>query len=327
MLSQFCSNGETKNIYSQEVKFAAIDIGSNGARILISRVLLKPKSKTSSLSPKDISFKSIEYLRYPLRLGVDAFGPGVISATKQGRLLKLMKICQLLMDLHEVDDYLAYATSAFRVSSNGQALVNQVRKETGICINVISGQEEAEVLSLAIIPFLDKDKSYLHIDVGGGSTELNLYNGHQRLASKSFPLGSIRNQANRSSQDQKDEMKHWLQNEIKTHCHKAKIIAIGTGGNINKVYSLINPKDRIIRKAEIISLQGYLKNFSFEEKVNILKLNPDRADTIEPASKIYLSAMDWAKSELMIVPKVGLKDGMMEKMLRRNLKKSFIPKA
>ncbi|MEO1653722.1 MAG: hypothetical protein AAFU64_09265, partial [Bacteroidota bacterium] len=199
MLNQFCSNGETKNIYVQEVKFAAIDIGSNGARILISRVLIKPKSKTPNISPKDISFKSIEYLRYPLRLGVDAFGPGEISRPKQARLLKLMQICQLLMELHEVDDYMAYATSAFRVSSNGQSLITQVRKETGICIKVISGMEEAEVLSLAILPFLEKDKSYLHIDVGGGSTELNLYNGHQRLASRSFPLGSIRNQANKTS--------------------------------------------------------------------------------------------------------------------------------
>ncbi len=312
-------NAKTTKFYN--LKLAAIDIGSNGARILISRVLRENSERT--IHQDEISFKDIEYVRFPLRLGMDVFYQNQISEQKQTQLVKLMKAFRLLMDLHEVDDHMALATSAFREARNGDEITALIKKETDIHIEVISGSREAEILSLVIVKQLDENTNYLHIDVGGGSTEINLYCGKEKMISQSFSLGSIRNSGDDASQEKRKEIKKWIKKQVGVFFDHQKIQAIGTGGNINKVHSLINTSGRVVQADDIKTLQHYLSNFSLEEKINILKLNPDRADTILPASNIYLSAMKWAGAEEILVPKVGLKDGMMEVLFQRNLNLAY----
>ena len=302
------------------MRLASIDIGSNGARLLISRVLT-PNSK--KLKPDtEVFFKDIEYTRFPLRLGKDVFVHKIITEKKKEQLLKLMQAFKLLMELHEVDDYMALATSAFREAENGEEMVELVEKETGIAIEVIDGSREAEILNQVIIKHLEIDKNYLHTDVGGGSTELNLYIKREKVASRSFTLGSIRNSDNRKSSDTFEEIRNWVEKQKNKYFENGdKVTGVGTGGNINKAFALINSSDITINNQDIRNLQHYLKNFSFKEKVNILKLNPDRADTIIPALDIYLNTMEWIGANEMIVPKVGLKDGMMELLMIRNFEK------
>ena len=301
------------------MKFAAIDIGSNGARMLISRVLLENSANTNFNNK--ISFKDIEYVRYALRLGMDVFELGKISKEKKRKFLKLMEAFKLLIDLHEVDDHMAIATSAFREAENGDELIDLAHKKIDLKIEVIDGNKEAQILGFVINKLLDEDKNYIHIDVGGGSTELNLYQGKKIVASRSFRLGSIRNTNGALGAKSKTDIQEWIAEKSKLLNRFADTCAIGTGGNINKVYGLINASKRTISAEDIITLRHYLQDFSFEDKINILKLNPDRADTIYPASEIYLTCMQWAGANHMIVPKVGLKDGMMEMMLKRNLEK------
>lgn len=298
------------------MKFAAIDIGSNGARLLISRLLVKNSAETNF---KDqITFKDVEYTRFALELGKDVFTKKKIGEKKKQQLLKLMKAFRLLIDLHEVDDQMALATSAFREAQNGLEVVSFIQKNAGVSIEIIDGVKEAEILNLAIRLFLEKDKSYLHIDVGGGSTELNLYVNQTKLATQSFAMGSIRNTAQKQNIQTMDVMHAWVEEKIKQYAPNETLIAVGTGGNINKVYKMISPKQQIVSYQEILEIYHYLSQFTFLEKINALQLNPDRADTIEPATKIYLSVMEWANIKQMFVPEVGLKDGMMELMLQRN---------
>ena len=301
------------------MKFAAIDIGSNGARLLISRVLLENSANTNFSN--QITFKDIEYVRFPLRLGMDVFELGKISKKKKLKFIKLMEAFKLLIDLHEVDDHMAIATSAFREAENGEELIELADKKIDLQIEIIDGNKEAQILGYVIHKVLDESKNYIHIDVGGGSTELNLYKGKRIVAARSFRLGSIRHSQDATGSKSKDEIKSWIEEKSKLLNPQSEIIAIGTGGNINKAYGLINASKRTISTEDIVTLRQYLEHFSFHEKINILKLNPDRADTIYPASEIYLSCMQWAGAQQMIVPKVGLKDGMMELMLKRNLQK------
>lgn len=299
-----------------KTKISAIDIGSNGARMLINRILID-KNTIHHKNPK-YSFKNVEYVRFPLRLGLDVFHYDHITEKKQIQLLKLMKVFKLLNDLHEVESYWALATSAFREASNGKEIAQKIKEEIGIDIKIITGKEEASILQKVINNYVAPNKNYLHIDVGGGSTEINFYHNQKIVASQSFEVGTVRNSNHSNSEITLNKMKNWLEDNI---WGKYKnILAIGTGGNINKIASLSDTKaNQQISYEEIQTLAQHLENFSFEDKVNILKLNPDRADTIVPASKLYLSAMKWGNANTMIIPKVGLKDGMMEIMLENHL--------
>jgi exopolyphosphatase / guanosine-5'-triphosphate,3'-diphosphate pyrophosphatase len=299
------------------VKFAAIDIGSNGARMLISRVLIGKKPETPLIL--QTSFKAIEYLRFPLRLGKDVFTHKKVSDKKKEQVLKLMEAFKLLIELHEVDDFMALATSAFREASNGQEMVEMVKKKVGVKIEIIDGSREAEILGFVIVKYLEDHKNYIHVDVGGGSTEITLYEGKLKTEARSFPMGSVRNAGSKKTIQTLKEMEAWIHEKVLLLRSDFEIISIGTGGNINKIHGLIDPNLELINAKQIRALQLQLNQFSFEDKINILKLNPDRADTILPASHIYLSAMEWAGTHQMLVPKVGLKDGMMEMMLERNM--------
>ncbi|GAB4409987.1 MAG: Ppx/GppA family phosphatase [Microscillaceae bacterium] len=283
----------------------------------ISRVLT---GDAGELSPKStISFKRIEYTRFALRLGKDVFYHQKITEDKKEKLLKLCQVFKLLMELHEVEDYLAFATSAFREAANSTEVIKLIRKQTGIGLEIIDGQQEAAILGQAVRNGLENGKNYLHIDVGGGSTELNFYAGRDKKASQSFRIGSIRGANTTEGHLVMPQMLAWVREMKATYFAGEKILAVGTGGNINKVHTLIKAPGYLLEREDIYTLRIYLARFTFKQKVHILKLNPDRADTILPATEIYLNTMESAEATQMLVPKVGLKDGMLQLLLQKNL--------
>jgi len=297
------------------IRLAAIDIGSNAIRLQVTSVIQYEEITT---------FKKLEYVRFPLRLGQDVFevtedNPSQrIGPERSAKFLKLMKAFKLLIDLYEVDEYLGCATSAMREAENGSVLVKTVKDKYGLELDIIDGDREAEILNNALMSFLEEDKTYLHIDVGGGSTELNLYVNKQKIVARSFPIGSVRRLNTRKSLDQVwEEMKRW----IKTHVKKeyGKVTAIGTGGNINKIYDLSGKKNnKTISFNKVISTRDYVASHSLEERISKLQLNPDRADVIVHASDIYVFAMKWARAGKILVPNVGLKDGIMQLLYEKH---------
>ncbi|SMG28608.1 exopolyphosphatase / guanosine-5'-triphosphate,3'-diphosphate pyrophosphatase [Marivirga sericea] len=292
------------------LKLAAIDIGSNAIRIQLTRVTLYQGNTT---------FKRLEYVRFPLRLGHDVFTTGKISGQSQTKFLKLMHAFKILIDLYEVDDYMGCATSAMREAENGRPLIDQVKAELDLEIKIIDGDKEAFMINKAIFPYMD-EKAYLHIDVGGGSTEFNFYQNNEKLLSKSFQIGSVRHLETDSSHHMWSEMKNWIEQKVLKK--SVKIHAIGTGGNINKVQDLAKKKPgKPISLKKVIETQAYIKSFDMEERINKLQLNPDRADVIIPALDIYINAMRWSKSASIIVPDTGLKDGIMQVLYERNKEK------
>ena len=296
------------------MKLAAVDIGSNAIRLQITNV---------THYEGKVTFKKLEYLRFPLRLGMDVFHVQKISDKNRRKFVKLMKAFKLLIDLYEVDDYMVCATSAMRESSNGKEIVEEVRQDIGLKIQVIDGNREAELINLALWSYID-EKSYLHIDVGGGSTELNIYINKVKVASKSFKIGSVRALDDNIPTSVWNSMNKFIHENISK---KDRITCIGTGGNINKIFEISKPSKnkRYLDADKIKEIQEYLASFSYEDRVNKLNLNPDRADVIIPASKIYLAAMTAAASKKMIVPDVGLKDGLMNVLYERNkIKKTII---
>ncbi|RED95599.1 Ppx/GppA phosphatase family protein [Marinoscillum furvescens] len=281
------------------MRLAAIDIGSNAIRLQITKVIEYEQL---------ITFKKLQYVRFPLRLGHDVFTHKYITEANQEKFLKLMGAYKNLIDLYEVDHYFGCATSAMRESKNGKELTARTLEETGVKINIISGAKEAEMINSVISLDLD-DKTYLHIDVGGGSTELNFYYKQKKVISKSFKIGSVRRLEHHDSPKVWKEIEAWVKEQLKGH--KEKVTAIGTGGNINKIYEL-SPRaaKRKMSLNSVMRVQDYLRNLTLEERLNRLQLNPDRADVIIPASEIYVHAMLAANASSIVVPDVGLKDGI-----------------
>jgi exopolyphosphatase/guanosine-5'-triphosphate,3'-diphosphate pyrophosphatase len=285
------------------LKLAAIDIGSNAARLLITEVT-KDKNNKALLT-------KLSLVRVPLRLGFDVFDSGKISAHKAGLLLLTMKGFLNLMQAFEVKKMRACATSAMRDAANAHEILNSIKKETGIEIEVISGSEEASlVFENHIAESLNKDHSYLYIDVGGGSTELTFFSNNNLIFKDSFNIGTIRLLKNQVSDFSWDEMKEII--KTKTKGFKT-VTAIGSGGNINKIFSISKRKDG--KPLSLDLLRDYYKelyNVSLEDRINIYKLKEDRADVIVPALKIYISCMRWAGAEEIYVPKIGLADGLIQ---------------
>lgn len=289
------------------MKLAAVDIGSNAIRLQVTHVTYYQEKP---------NFKKLEYVRFPLRLGKDVFLHQKIGEANKKKFIKLMHAFSLLIDLYEVDDYLVCATSAMREAENSSEIVSEIEKTYGLAINVIDGDREADLVNIALTNYIDH-KTYLHIDVGGGSTELNVYRDKQKKASHSFQLGSVRTLDGQVS----SEVWNTMTDFIRAHFGKKETITcIGTGGNINKIFELSRPskKKRFLDISKIQEVLAQLEDFSYEERINILNLNPDRADVIIPAAKIYLAAMDAARSKRMIVPDVGLKDGLISVLYERN---------
>jgi len=282
------------------VKIAAIDIGSNAARLQISSVLHDGDMT---------SFKKVEYVRFPLRLGHDVFSFGSITPESEARTIKLMHCYQILMELHEVEGYMACATSAMRESTNGSEVIERIAEATGIRIHMIDGIKEAQLINNVVVKSLE-DGQYLHIDVGGGSTELNLYFNRQKVTSKSFKIGSVRLLEGKESKGAWQKMERWIEDNIDA---LEPIKAVGTGGNISKLFNLVSKTaESTTSLSELERMRDYISSFSQEERIHKLRLNADRADVIIPASDIYISVMKWAGAREILVPDLGLKDGIIQ---------------
>lgn len=290
------------------MKFAAIDIGSNAARLQISSVLEDEGV---------ISFKRVEYVRFALRLGHDVFIGGAISPESEVRILKLLQAYKLLMELHEVQDYSICATSAMREAVNAAEIITRINKILEMKINVIDGAREAELINDVVVQSLHPQKNYLHIDVGGGSTELNIYRNREKLASKSFKIGSVRLLEGKEKESDWEKMKQWISLQILSM--KGPIYAVGTGGNISKLYNMSSEvnESKTMTMDILKKIAAYVSSFTFEERVHKLRLNTDRADVIVPASSIYLAAMECAGCPSIFVPDLGLKDGILQMLYDR----------
>ena len=289
------------------MKLAAIDIGSNAIRFQISTVL--------DNAPQ-VLFKKLEYVRFPLRLGHDVFSTGRISTKSAEKFKKLMKAFRLLIELYEVDDYMFCATSAMRESENGLDLVTEVQEQIGVFIHVIDGNREAEFINRAISSYLST-KTYLHIDVGGGSTELNLYVGGKKLRTRSFKVGSVRVLEHNDSPIMWEDMEHWVRENVKKSY--GKVTAVGTGGNISKIFDLaLSKPGKTISIKKVKQIRDMIDSYSIEQRIYKLQMNPDRADVIIPASNIYLKVMEWAHATSILVPEVGLKDGIIFHLYEKN---------
>jgi exopolyphosphatase/guanosine-5'-triphosphate,3'-diphosphate pyrophosphatase len=290
------------------MKFAAIDIGSNAARLQISSVLEDEGV---------ISFKRVEYVRFALRLGHDVFIDGAISPESEVRIFKLLQAYKLLMELHEVQDYAICATSAMREAVNAAEIITRINKILEMKINVIDGAREAELINDVVVQSLHPQKNYLHIDVGGGSTELNIYRNREKLASKSFKIGSVRLLEGKEKESDWEKMKQWISLQILSM--NGPIYAVGTGGNISKLYNMSSEvnESKTMTMDELKKIADYVSSFTFEERVHKLRLNTDRADVIVPASSIYLAAMECAGCPSIFVPDLGLKDGILQMLYDR----------
>jgi exopolyphosphatase / guanosine-5'-triphosphate,3'-diphosphate pyrophosphatase len=283
------------------LKLAAIDIGSNAIRFQVSTVLATDETRPL--------FKKLEYVRFPLRLGHDVFTTGSISDKSKEKFKKLMRAYKLLIELYEVDAYMFCATSAMRESDNGAALVQEVFDEYGITINIIDGQREAEMVNKAIISYLS-DKTYLHIDVGGGSTELNLYTKGKKIKTRSFKIGSVRILEKHDSPLMWSDMENWIRENVKREY--GRVTSVGTGGNISKIFELAKLKPgTTMSLRKVKQIREMIASFSLDQRIYTLQMNPDRADVIIPAANIYVTVMEWAHSQTILVPEVGLKDGIM----------------
>ena len=287
------------------MRLAAIDIGSNAARLLISDVILDSKGQPQ--------FNKINLVRVPLRLGFDVFEKGKISDEKKYMIVQTIKAYKHLLNVYDVKDLKACATSAMRDATNSEEVLRKIKTETGIDINVISGDDEATyIYQNHIAENLDKEHSYLYIDVGGGSTELTFFSNGKLRYKESFNIGTIRLLKNMVTENDWIEMKDHLRNNTKS---SLPMIAIGSGGNINKVFSLSKRKEGKPLSHEL--LKDYLKelsSFSVEERIRLYKLREDRADVIVPALQIYVNVMRWANISEIYVPKIGLADGLIQSL-------------
>jgi exopolyphosphatase/guanosine-5'-triphosphate,3'-diphosphate pyrophosphatase len=294
------------------VIYGAIDIGSNAGRLLIGSV------KGNGNGP---SVKKILLTRVPLRLGEDVFTEKKISGKRIKMLLKTLRAYKLLMDVYEVEEYRACATSAMREADNKKEVLQIVKEETGIKIEVIDGNEEAELIfGNYFTQKIDKTKSYLYIDVGGGSTEVTLLEQGQKKHSRSFKIGTLRILKNKVKDERWIELKEWVKTLNPNH---KSLIAIGTGGNINRLLKMNRTQGNIITYDDIKRLQAHISSYTLEDRINKLGLRADRADVIVPAADIYLAIMRYSGITDMIVPKVGLSDGIIYNLYVKNQTKKI----
>lgn len=284
------------------MRLAAIDIGSNAARLLINDVIERPQGKPD--------FIKLTLVRVPLRLGFDVFEKGEISEDKVDMFIKTLQSYKLLLEVYEVRHYIAAATSAMRDATNAKRILSRAKNEVGLDIKVISGDEEANyIYESHVAENLSSEESYLYIDVGGGSTELTFFSDGKLVTKESFNIGTIRLLKNQVTEEQWDEMKRFIKQKTSGYHH---ITAIGSGGNINKIFSLSKRKEG--RPLPLELLRNYYKEFSsisLSQRISLYQLREDRADVIVPALLIYINVMRWADAEEIFVPKIGLADGLI----------------
>jgi exopolyphosphatase/guanosine-5'-triphosphate,3'-diphosphate pyrophosphatase len=283
------------------LKFAAIDVGSNAVRLLLAQVI------ENTAQP---FFKKDSLIRIPLRLGNDAFTRKRISDLKIGQLIKTVTGFRYLMEAYDPLDSLACATSAMREADNGPEIVAEIAAQCGVDIEIVDGKTEAKMIYCNHVEqSLNRNRAYLYMDVGGGSTELTLFSKGMPVESRSFDIGTVRMLEDRVKEQTWDEAREWL---VGISRDLDRIHAIGSGGNINKIFRLSRRiEGKPIRYKEIKHIYHLIDSFSYEERIKVLGLRPDRADVIVPAARIYLAFMKWAGIRKMYVPQIGLADGIV----------------
>ena len=298
-----------------KVNYAAIDIGSNAVRLLIKSI------DREAVQEKKI--KKVMMLRVPLRLGFDVFSIGELSEKKADKLRRLMKAFRQLMKIYDVDDYRACATSAMRDARNGRMIIKKIEKDTGIRIEIIDGQEEARMIYNNIECMEDRQGNYMYVDVGGGSTEINLLTNGELVWSVSYNIGTVRMLSNAVKEGTWQQMEEEL---MKVTEGVAAINIIGSGGNINKLFRLADKKDKKLQRLPVSSLQtvyDVLKPLTPEERVEAFSLKQDRADVIVPAAEIFLKIAEVVHAEYIYVPVIGLSDGIIDNLYAKSLEKEM----
>ncbi|CAM1349944.1 Exopolyphosphatase [Tenacibaculum crassostreae] len=288
-------------------KYGAIDIGSNAVRLLVANVIEEDN--------REPQFKKSSLVRVPIRLGADAFVSGRISEANTQRMIDAMQAFKLIMKIHGVERYKACATSAMREAENGKEVTKAILENTEVKIDIIDGKKEAAIISSTDLnQLIESDSTYLYVDVGGGSTEFTLFSKGKIINSKSFKIGTVRLLNNKKSENKLlfKKVQNWIEENTSEY---KRISLIGSGGNINKLFKM-SGRD-IGKPISYIYLNAqyqFLKKMSYQERISELGLNPDRADVIVPATKIYLSAMKWSNARKIYVPKIGLSDGIIKSL-------------
>lgn len=296
-------------------KYAAIDIGSNAVRLLIATITEQPE--------KDPIFKKTSLVRVPIRLGADVFLRKRISEENITRMIDTIQAFKLLMKSHRIQRFKACATSAMRESENGEEVADLIEERTGVKIHIINGNDEAAIIAATDLhALIQTDKTYLYVDVGGGSTEFTLYSKGETITSRSFKLGTVRLLENMVPEGTWEEVESWIKEVTRSY---SKIDLIGSGGNINNIFKSSGKTNG--KPLSFLYLSSYyqlLQSFTYEERITELNLNPDRADVIVPAARIYLSAMKWTRARRIYVPKIGLSDGIVRSLYQED---NLVPSA
>ena len=286
-------------------KYAAIDIGSNAMRLLIANIVEQ--------EGKETQFSKSSLVRVPIRLGQDAFTVGAISEENIDRMCDAMKAFSLLMKVHKVEKYKAFATSAMREAYNGKEVVETIKKKAGVKIEIIDGKKEAAIIASTDLHHLLKtDQTYLFVDVGGGSTEFTLFSNGKMIASRSFKAGTVRLLNNMVHDVVWEEIEKWIRTNTEEY---DEVTLIGSGGNINKLFKMSGKlQEKPLSYIYVNSQYAFLSSLTYEQRISELGLNSDRADVILPATRIYLNAMKWSGARNIYVPKIGLADGIVKAM-------------
>lgn len=298
------------------MKFASVDIGSNAVRLLLSQALN---------NGGDPFFSKDSLVRIPIRLGEDVFTEGFISEEKREKLVTAMTGFKYMIDAYRPVDFMACATAAMREATNGKDIIGEIKERSGMDIQIISGKREAQIICSSHIEqqLSSSERSYLNIDVGGGSTEITLFSQDRVIISESFNIGAVRILKNRVTDHQWNIMRSWIKEYVKTHDRSLE--AIGSGGNINKLYKFSGKKGQTyLSYKKVQQIFNYLNSFSFDERVRTLKLHTDRADVIIPATATFIKVMKWANIKKIHVPQIGLADGIVRVLYEKhNTKQEF----
>ncbi|MEC4114875.1 exopolyphosphatase [Myroides pelagicus] len=295
-------------------KYAAIDIGSNAMRLLITNIV-EEKGKATI-------FNKSSLIRVPVRLGQDSFTKGEISEESKLRMIDSMKAFYLLMKVNKVERYMACATSAMREADNGQQIVEQIFEEAGIKISIIDGEKEASIIASSDLKyFLKTSTNVMYIDVGGGSTEFTIFSDGVQVASQSFRNGTVRLLNDMVTKAVWKDMEIWLKENTKD---LKDLVVVGSGGNINKIFKMSSKaQDKPLTYSYLVQQYNRLREMTYDERISELGLNPDRADVIIPALRIYSNAMKWSNAKQIYVPKIGVSDGIVKAIYYDNVKLDY----
>lgn len=298
--------------FTLDLKFAAIDIGSNAVRLFIARVLIRDKSN-------EPLFKNVEFIRLPIRLGDDVFRTGEISEEKTEQLQKGLHAFKNIMDIHDIHSYRGCATSAIREAANGKQILKSVEDKYGLSIDMISGIEESQILMRSVLDYFPVNGNYLNVDLGGGSIEITIIEDHLPILSRSFEIGTVRLMDGGVNKKLWAELEAWIKENT---AGMGKLTGIGTGGNIRKLQKIAIPSsiDEPLPIETLTDLHKRIKSMTMQERIFDLNLNPDRADVIEHAAKTFINVMQWADVDQIYTPDAGLKYGIIMQLWDEHLK-------